>query len=181
MDSERKWWPSELLDESMPAGRASPTDWITGPLPDDPEGRFIVAGWDDEDAEEDAGRQIVGAGEAIGFTWSEDRGAIDILVKEDGSFEIIPGQPDLLEPNRPQGLTEIQADATHFWEPGDIDTMMDTMADFAREYAETEGGTALPMRVTVAMARWEDDIPHRLIVGADGKPRFEPVAKNSVQ
>jgi hypothetical protein len=183
VDSERKWWPSELLDESMPAGRASPTDWIIGR--DDKPGTFIVAGWDGEEGSEDSdpGRQTVSADEVIGFAWSEDRGEIDILVKEDGTYEIMPGQPDLLEPDRPPRLTEIPPDATHFWEQYDTDTLGSSMAEFAENWAQNarDAGEELPARVTVAMYHWSDEIPHRLVVGEDGTPRFEPVEKTSIQ
>lgn len=178
MDSERKWWPQSMLDESMPPSRQNPTDWIIARADDG----WIVAGWEEHEGNENfgSGRETVRAGETMAFAWCEDRGTAEILIKEDGSYEIVLDQPDLLDPDRPPDPTEIPADATHFWEPGDIDTLMDSMADFARCYAENEGGSALPMRVTVAMARWEDDIPHRLIV-EDGQARFEPIAKNDVQ
>lgn len=181
MDSERKWWPSELLDESMPAGRASPTNWIIGPSAG-PEGGYVVAGGEEDDGDENGGAQIVLADQIIGFAWSEGRGEIDILVKEDGTYEIIPGQPDLMEPDLPPRLTEIPPDATHFWGPYDIDTLASSMAEFAENWARNarDAGDELPARVTVAMYHWSDEIPHRLVV-EDGKARFEPVEKIDIQ
>jgi hypothetical protein len=182
MDSERKWWPSELLDESMPAGRTSPTEWIIGRA--DKPGSSIVAGWSGEvaAADSDPGRQIVAENEVIDFSWCEDRGEIDIVVEGDGSYEIVPGQPDLLDPDRPSRLAAVPADATHFWERGDSDTIADSMAQFANDRAEMarECGDEFPLRLTVDMYHWSDDIPHRLVVEG-GNPRFEPVAESSVQ
>lgn len=142
----RKWWPTAIVDEGMPEGRASPTDWIVR-LDD---GFALADG--DKDGEP---WLVVAIGDIVEFTFAVSRGEVAVTIHPDGGYEAHGPVPD---------------DATYFWEHGDSYTAADTMAEFARFWAECASPSE-PERIDVAMNRWGEEL-FRLCLDPDGKPKF---------
>jgi hypothetical protein len=71
---EQKWWPEEFLDEAMPPGRGSPTEWI-----ETIGGRPCIAVDDDERE----ARQLKD-GDLVRFHRCDSYGEIDLTLRPDG-------------------------------------------------------------------------------------------------
>lgn len=163
----RQWWPNELVDEVIPAGRTRPEDWLK---PDDIGVTLI---YDDDDID---GTIVVRMepGREVEFIWQEDRGSVEILLmpngawsmedpRDGGTIDMFTG--DVAKPKPPAVCIE---EANWFAAAGDYETMMDSMDGFATCYAENEPSIAPEgLRLTVDMVYWSDPILFR--VSADGK------------
>lgn len=166
----RRWWPECLLDEISPAGRASPQEWLS---PD--ENGVTTLWWNDEKTNK-AG--TLEPGEDVAFHWSETRGSVEITILPDGMWKVDdqrdPLTADLFVTESasppapvPPPMAAIAA-SNWFAAEGDWETAMDTMDEFAAEWARNE-----PVvdpegeRLTVDMAYWSDRI--LFTVSADGK------------
>lgn len=142
----RRWWPAEAVDESLPASRPSPTDWIFG----HERGGYLLRAGDDGEA---AGT-FVDVGDVVDFLFSEERGSVEITVNPDGSFEANGPIPP----------------ATHFWQAGETETVSMSVSELAKNHAEyaLQGE---PERIQVDAYFWSDAIPHQLqLIG--GEPAF---------
>ncbi|GGF56416.1 hypothetical protein GCM10007301_15090 [Azorhizobium oxalatiphilum] len=148
-----QWWPDSLVDEIVPPGHTDPAQWIT--RADDGAFRCGVLKGDPYFSDQEG--QIVTDGDQIKFQRMTHLGVDNIILYPDGRFE-----PDDVQPTG----------ANNVWERGDIETVADTMANFAdgmREFAQPDG---TPFEVE--FARWDDHLFTLRIV--DGQPRLEPVS-----
>jgi|SRR5579885_763036 len=159
-DKQRHWWPADWADEVMPPGRPAPDDFII-----DADGHYWLGyAFDAKDASDQDKRYFsrrLERGDIVNFISCDDLGEAEIAIKSDGSFDIVSGA--------------ISPAATHFWCPGDMDTLAGSIEAFARQYV----GDECPAIVTLAMARWSDSVPHRLVIDFRdfaAKPRFEVVS-----
>ncbi|MFG1414014.1 hypothetical protein V5G24_23215 [Xanthobacter sp. VTT E-85241] len=162
----RTWWPEFLVDESMPAGKAHPTEWIAGALVDgDGVWGFMVGGAvskvtsPDDDDPADVYAVPVLLDERVDFTWSEPRGRREVTIYPDGTYRV-EGVPP--------------ADFTNCWELGEPESCADTLEAFVREFASPWGGLDKPEVITVHFIKWGGDEPFRLQL-VDGAPAFVPV------
>lgn len=157
---DRKWWPHDMLDESMPPGRDSPSAWIAGRDGD---------GWalDDGDESGELKRTVISEGTVLGFAWYEDLATVEITFNADGSYVA-------------HGL--IPAGYNHCWIAFDTDTINDDVAVLAQQQAECAAdlGSAMPLRETVEFGRWSSEENFRLVV-TDGAAAFVPVEASATQ
>jgi hypothetical protein len=162
----RKWWPSVFLDESMPAGRDKPEDWLA---PDE-DGVSEIR---DADFAKGQVFATVRPGETIEFAWHENRGSVDILLMPDGSWKPLGphdcGTIDLFEGERPvptQPMADIDGANWFAWDE-DYESTCGTMDEFAHFFAEIEPPEPEGRRVRVDMGHWSDPVTFR--ISADGK------------
>lgn len=141
---DRRWWPTDYADERMPAGMASPQDWVI-PMPGNA-GAFTLASMYHDDKVEEAERlgdgdlsfDPITDGEKIEFMAYDDFGDLKLNITADGSFSILSGT--------------LHADATHFFEWFNTDGPSgDTLEEFAKSYAESDGAGE---DVHVGMGSW---------------------------
>lgn len=163
-DRDRKWLPEHLTDEVSPPGRASPDAWIIGRVadPDGDDDLWRIGGWEADDEPVDDTRRDMRPGEVVTFVYVVDLGEVDVTIDPDGGYAAHGPVP---------------AEATHFWERGDTDTLACSLTEFADCYAENTLPGDLPDRIRVRMAQWSGEIPHRLLVEV-GQAHFVPVAVN---
>ncbi len=137
---DRQWWPSEYADEVMPGSFDSPQGWLM-PMPDGSGGFTIKSPHHDspEDEREEAWKfEALTDGEKIEFTAYDDFGDLSVNIAADGTYTIVNG---VLDPR-----------ATHFWEWFNNEGPAgDTLAEFAKMYAESEGAAD---DVHVGMGSW---------------------------
>jgi hypothetical protein len=158
---KREWYPAYAADEWMPPGRPDPSAFIFE------KGGEIFIGYcdDDRDASDndrDCVNRKVMPGDIVQFLCCDQLGSVDVVINEDGTSHVVDGV--------------IPENVTHFMAAGDIDSLSDSMEEFAKNahaWARSADET-FPYRETCSMARWSDELPHKLIHTADGW-RFEPV------
>ncbi|MDS1135603.1 hypothetical protein [Nitratireductor indicus] len=160
----RQWWPSYLMGEVMPAGRARPEDWLRP----DGDGKTTVLEEDDEDRI----LMTIEPGEVVEFCWHERRGSVSILLMPNGSWELCaPADAGTIDMFTGQATTPNPAasidDANWFAEQSDYETMMDTMDDFASAYAAMGDIEAEGREIVVDAGFWSNGIAFR--VSTDGK------------
>lgn len=159
-DKGRSWWPLDWADEVMPPGRADPNDWLI-----DASGHFYIGyRLDATDVNEHEKRYFsrgVDCGDIVKFICSDDLGSLDVEISKDGSYRVLEG---VVDPR-----------ATHFWSGGNSDSLADSMGEYAKFVAELLDAGEFPMRDTVRMAWWSDQLPYKLVYGIE-KTRFEPVS-----
>lgn len=110
-DPTLEWWPMEMTDEIMPAGRSSPSAWVV-PMADG--GGFLL-----HDGEEGILNRALADGEVVAFCTFVSYGpAVVTNTREDG-VQATPPMP---------------AGATHVWVPDDSSSITGSVA----ELAETE-------------------------------------------
>jgi hypothetical protein len=147
IDTERKWWPCDLLDEGMPPGRAQPSDWIKGPAGDVYE---VANGNEDDDARERGDVLCrVKPGDTLAFCYRDDLGEVPVSFHADGTFT-------------PRG--PVPAGFNWCWMPYDPDTISETLEALA-ELLKDAGEPGL---VEVGFAFWSEHREHRLVVDAGG-------------
>lgn len=151
----RLWCPADWVDEMAPA---------LGETPD----AFLKRGEDgvlrlvplDPEPEEDFRPRAIGPGEVVEFIWTESRGSTTLTVLADGSWS---------------SSHVFDADTTHFWLPGDIESLADSLEDLVRG---DEGFRAplAPGAHEVEGYVWSDAVPFRVEVLESGAARFVEVA-----
>jgi hypothetical protein len=155
----REWWPLEWADEVMPPSRPSPDGFIICA-----DGHWYLGYAFDatyvNDHEKRYFSQAINAGDIVKFICCDELGSIDVTINPDGTFAADGSVPER---------------ATHFWEPGNFDTLGDTLAEFVRGYLDTCDPLDAPATVTVAMAWWSDGIPHKLTWTFEGGPHGKAV------
>jgi len=151
--TDRSYWPADYCDEWMPEGRASPDAWLER----NAAGDFQIAKPADFDG---FGPLPLAPGATMIFAWHIDYGAIPVLIRADGSFAL-EGEPHPL--------------AQQFSAAPAVDTMADSVADFAAGIAEKylRPQNLAEERVMMDMGAWADAL-YRLVV-ADATARFELV------
>lgn len=160
----RTWWPEFLMDESMPAGKAHPTEWIlwNGSAEAGNALAFMVgkpaAADDDDDGYPVAWAIAFALDACVDFTWSEPRGHREVTVYPDGTYRVEGEEP---------------SDFTNCWELGEPESCADTLDAFAREFASNASLSGAPEVITVHFIKWGDE-PFRLQL-VDGAPAFVPV------
>jgi hypothetical protein len=170
--ADRRYWPSQLVDEVMPVGRRRAEDWLD---PDD-DGETIVL---------EGGEPVAhfSPGQTITFDWMEPRGHTVIELAADGSWsgarlrdrdtvDMFEGGQSGAPSEEPSAADRI-ANANWFAEASDYETMMDTMDAFARELAAMCVPDSDGSRVDVAMAFWSDT-HETYLVSADGRALLSP-------
>lgn len=136
---ERKWMPSEYMDESVPPARAIPSDWIV--KMDD--GNPALAPGDpyDDDAPP---TQPLTEGQIVKFDWTEHYGNFGLTFHNSDDFGwtwTLHGE----EPTASPGADMMVA------AQGDWDTMALSLREFASEYVrEVKDGDT----VTVTFYAW---------------------------
>lgn len=161
MPAARQWWPTHYMDESMPAGTASPDDWIVGAINDrDAVFEWILAPPDRQDTRT-YGIVLVDEGAPVNFAWMERRGRGQMIIYPDATWHIEGGMPE--------GVTHIHdADEPLF--------MADTPEDFARLYCShfhllTDDELHC---IDVIFTRW-GDARFRLVDEPGTTARFVPI------
>lgn len=154
--SEKRWLPDLLIDEVIPEPRERPEDWLIAGANHD----F----WITDDQDEDGPCLRLVPGETAVFNWFRSFGTTTFTVHPDGTFSsTVPLPPE----------------ANHFADVDDFETMMETPQDFARAWAEVVFGNdkdADPLNVEVNVYQWSAPVTFRLVICADGNPRFEEVS-----
>ena len=117
----KRWLPDEYVDEEIPSPTEDPTAWIAVDPDGAPRLRAAFPG-NDLDAED----RRLAEGEVVAFQWTTRLGSAGVKVSKDGSFEIVSGN---FAPC-PVGASPLFADS------GDFETMADSLAEFARCYAD---------------------------------------------
>ena len=158
---ERQRWPMAWADEVMPPGRSAPDGFIIVQRETGKPASYVLgylpntAGL--SAAEWQTLQLAVAPGDIVPFICCDTLGDVEITVNADGSFEA----HDLIDPR-----------ATHFDTVGDVDSLAGSVAEFARQYAETwrgaEPAQPFPHRVEVRTSYWSEAIPFKLIAVADG-------------
>jgi hypothetical protein len=156
--TERKWWPLDWVDESMPPGGDGPDAFLFR------ENGKIMLGYSPgfEDAFEHERAQFnkpIAEGDIVEFFCSDDFGEIEVTIMRGGSFTA-------------HGAAA--PEANWFWVEGS-DIGMDTLAEVCKEFANNGLDHPEGERVTIRMIR-QSTLPQKCVVGADGKPRFETVS-----
>lgn len=159
----RQWWPVSYADEVMPPGRATPDGFIVRL-----EG-VLTLGYDADEKlvdEQDRGffNKPIAIGDIVNFICLDNLGAVEVEINADGSYTAHGDVPEA---------------ATSFMETGNPDSLADSLPEYAKNVADLFKGdddADWPKRDDVRMARWSDEVPHKLIATADG-PRFELVSK----
>jgi hypothetical protein len=151
-ESGRKWWVAELADEVMPPGLTSPDLFVVAM----PDGTFRLdypantPGVDED--ERNLFRRPLGNGDIVNFLCCDDFGLIDISIGPSGTYGVHGSA---------EALAVITAGLpTHFWLPGDIDTLASSIEEFVNFYLENDP-IKEPRTETVCMARWSDELPHK--------------------
>lgn len=151
MIGERKWWPAEWVDEVVPPGRASPSDFII-----DADGHYFLGYRLDADDVTEFQKRFYNTGidpaDTIEFMWADDLGPVDVAILPDGDF----------------GHVDVPSEATHFWTDRDGNTLAHSLEDFVKQWIEAHGKPDKPQVVTVAMACWSEGIPHQFAPAIEG-------------
>ncbi|MGU9981543.1 hypothetical protein ACJ4V0_16020 [Phreatobacter sp. HK31-P] len=146
----RSWLPFDLLDESVPSLRATPSAWIRER---DPEGGWIIDGFDDGE-----GQQTVQVGQRIGFGWHEKRGTAIVQVSDDRLVTVLGIRPD----------------ANCFISDGDYETVVSGFDECVQNEIDNAMSSDFPLEFEVEGYFWSEAIPH-VLEEADGIARFVPV------
>ena len=145
--AQREWWPADWADEVMPPGRSSPDDFLI-----DAEGHYFLGyRLDATDVTEHEKRYFnrgLDCGDIIEFVCCDSLGHIEVTINPDGTYKTSDSVPER---------------ATHFWVPGDTDTLADSLSSFAECYAENDD-IKEPVTETVALAWWSERLPHKLTI-----------------
>lgn len=120
---ERKWLPSEYMDESAPPARATPSDWIV----ETPDGARALATGDMLEPPDALGR-IIAEGDEVTFYWTESYGCRELTFKKSPEGWIWSMDGD--EPQASIGGDMLIAEEYN-WE-----SAMPTLAEFAEEYSK---------------------------------------------
>ena len=150
MMTDRKWWPEHVLDEVLPAGRDSPTAWLSM------KGQAIEMR--DDDMPEWTGH--VTAGEIVDFHYCDDCGRAVVQFRRDGTYRARSPIPGGWSHLRPAG-------------PCDPDVLAYSLAELAGQLADRLDADSEEIAVTFYY--WSDAQPHRIDI-VDGKPIAVPVA-----
>jgi hypothetical protein len=174
MSQALKWWPAELVAESMPQGRGSPTAWLTGDKTDD--GKYVVGGWgidwcSDAERDTDPGEQAVAEGGLVEFICYAHHGFAEVTFRRDQTYE---RHGDL-------AIVGATVGANHFWLPYDTDTISDSMpmlAEHVAKYRLPPGNDEATFDVEYGC--WSKPEKYRLTINA-GRPEFVSVADEKRQ
>jgi hypothetical protein len=156
MKGERKYWPTEWVDDPLPPGLASPSDFIV----DCGEGIYFLGyPLDARDVSEFQKRFYnsgVDPDDTVEFTSADDLGSIDVTILPDGDVRDPP---------------EIPEAATVFWS-GSIHGV--SLGEFVSIWCEIRGERTEPETVIVSMAAWSEGVPHQFMPPIEGKvgPQF---------
>lgn len=154
----RLWYPTFLIDEVLPIGRASAEAWLP----------FITG------ADGRTQQPMFNPGDEVSFKWREWFGIISIRILPSGLIATTlrcPHTNDLFdgEQHHPRSTKEFAADANSFWCLGDSEIWSDTIEGFAQDYAyhcinpdETDG-----QDVDIDTAHWSGTI--KFTISPDGQ------------
>lgn len=154
--TDRKWIPSEWLDELNPMMLDSPDAYI----------EVIGNGWGlrlpegDDDRENPFYQSAVEPGQVVNFLWTDNFGQVVLTVRHNGSWST--------DYSTPEG-------ATHFYEHS-TGAITDSIAELVNGDPESHLDPLPPGDYVVDCYTWSEDIPLRFDVGPDGVARFSPCA-----
>lgn len=161
----RQWYPDDLIDEVLPAGRESAEAWFQIPP------GFT---YDDLDGEERWCLDHYKTGDLIKFKWCEARGSVSLRIARDGSIYTplrCPETPDMFggDSDEAPSPARIPDPANHYWND-DHEVFADTPEQFAASMAETlefdEYGFA---EVEAETHFWSDTVYYRVGAGSPDK------------
>lgn len=160
MMSERKWLPSEWLDEVVPMQGKSPDDFLKrneqGVLQLVPLDDLEDTSWTPTDLEQ---------GQIVEFSWFEDRGYATLIVREDGSWYCDPPFDE----------------EANCISDSDGDIIAQSVEDYVQQQTELmfggEPGGLEPGRYELDGWYWSDSIPFRVKVLESGAASFERVSE----
>ncbi|MDI6836745.1 MAG: hypothetical protein QMD99_13685 [Rhizobiaceae bacterium] len=158
---KRLWYPVDLIDEVLPAGRDSPEAWLSLPA------GFTAEDMEELDEDETFVLRNYKPGDTISFRWVEDRGEVTLRIRRDGTlFTPIrcPETPDMFgRPATTADETQVPP-ANHYWH-GDLEIFAETAEAFAGHVADMpylawdDDGC---MEVEVQTYCWSEDITYRI-------------------
>lgn len=159
-DLGRRWLPAEWLDEAIPQMEASPdafisregAGWRLRCPPGSPDRHDPQAG---EDPACDPYNAPLEPGCIAQFVWMDDFGHHAVTVEESGAWTCATRWPDR---------------ATHFWIPGDVDTLAESMDALVRGEAWNE--PLEPGVHEVGVTFWSAPVSFLFAVDAEGTGRF---------
>ncbi|AWN47202.1 hypothetical protein DK419_13470 [Methylobacterium terrae] len=144
--TRRAWWPEAYADESMPAGRETPSAWLY--QLDDGARRY------GERDGQDYPTWPIAEGQTVKFLASDDLGSCLLIVEDDGTTQ--------WEPRPPEGAYLYDRDDREFGGDGPDDFVKNL-----RDFGILEPG----MRMVVRVERLQPDVECRFTT-AGGPPRF---------
>ncbi|WP_283196571.1 hypothetical protein [Rhizobium sp. BT04] len=163
----RLWYPTFLIDETIPTGRASAEAWLP----------FLTG------ADGKTRSQMFRPGDDVSFKWVEARGIVTICILPSGLIATTlrcPHTSDLFDGDQGPAAT-LAPDANAFWDLGDSEIWADTIEAFAQDYAsfcisadEPDGHD-----VEIDTAHWSDVV--KFTISPDGKsliPATSPETSN---
>lgn len=152
----RKWIPANLLDEIPPAMLASPQDWLQ-PMPNGTGFTLKSAFHDDEEQEAACGWKFVAltCGQRVDFVWFEDYGQVDVVVRKDGTFDIL----DSVDPRADYFSVHL------------TDIVGGSIADVVKELIDTDGLEEDVERVAISTYHYSDPVAFSFDI-VDGNPCF---------
>ena len=149
MSDTIKWWPEHYCDEVMPAGLASPSDWIRGRVDNSDVwmiGPKEIDGW---------ALLRISQVDIVPFVSCTYHGTFDLTFDDAGGYKI---------------SGDVPPGANTFWCNDDSETFATSLEDmitFLREYDVIDVGWP----INIACGEWSKFIPHRLVV-ENGAARF---------
>jgi hypothetical protein len=146
MTDNRKYLPSSYQDESIPAPRPHPSDWIKGPTGD----LWELFSTDENDPEADSIK--VAPGDIVAFQYCIHYGYFELTVNSDGTYSLENPIPE-------------EAEYFRIW--FDSDTLSESIEDLIANSDLTPGD-----KETVEAYYWSPDERWALVVGREGA-RFE--------
>ena len=155
-----QWWPSFLMDESIPPGKASPDDYIRHPVDDG----WMIAGDREEGMDEDVTElsEVVKPGGILKFSSCVRLGSVRAEIQHNegkGALVLLEEIPESCN-TLSWGFEVIACDLEEFAEA------------FFEEEEWADGD-----EIDIDCHDWTENVPFRLAVSTDGdpKPRFERV------
>lgn len=161
----RQWYPDDLIDEVLPAGRESAEAWFQIPP------GFT---YDDLDGEERWCLDHFKSGDVVKFKWCEERGSVRLRIRRDGSLYtplLCPDTPDMFGQPEPAPPEEpgLSPPANHWWND-EYECFAETPEEFASMMADTvefdDEGFA---EVEAETYYWSDAIIYRVGEGSPDK------------
>lgn len=143
----REWWPHELVDEEMPAGREAPDAWLARYGLSE---RYVV---------DECEPKALNEGDIAKFIACDALGSA--LLTFDGN-------------RKPLWTPPIPAEVDHLWDGEDI--IAESPDDFAEQVFESSVRGHIEGETFVAiLSRWPGDALRFRFTALDGPPRFVPL------
>lgn len=168
----RRWWPADLMDETMPPGQSQPQGWLK------PEADGVTRVRDNLDDDKKVILEIK-PGEVVAFCWHEDRGEVEVTMLPDGTWKLDDMRDgrtiDMFRPHEPMQprqadtlpMRRIEAANQFIWEE-DWESQADTLDELVRSMADMDPPEPEGTRITIEMGFWSNE-KLQFRVSADGK------------